>query len=152
MDFRTPEWPGAGHLQSPTGRPLLYGIADPDGSAAALEYLGFCEWLLWLPIGFVSNPMDLYGGDDADEDLLFAQYASISSQFAQQRQLRIRAQEAALKDIAKSKLRRLMAYTKPSIASISKSAIWSSFTKRLIRKAIRAGEDRPQSWKLMSRG
>ena len=56
--------------------------------------------------------MDLYGWDDSDGDLLFAQDTSILGQFAQQRQLRIRAQEAALKEIANSKLRRLLAYNK----------------------------------------
>ena len=61
---------------------------------------------------FGSNPMDLYGWDDSEDDLLFAQDASISGQFVQQWQLRIRAQEAALKEIANSKLRRLLAYNK----------------------------------------
>ena len=61
---------------------------------------------------FGSNPMDLYGWDDSEDDLLFAQDTSISGQFAQQWQLRIRAQEAALKEIANSKLRRLLAYNK----------------------------------------
>ena len=61
---------------------------------------------------FGSNPMDLYGWDDSDDDLLFAQDTSISGQFVHQWQLRIRAQEAALKEIANSKLRRLLAYNK----------------------------------------
>ena len=56
--------------------------------------------------------MDLYGWDDSDDDLLFAQDTSISGQFVHQWQLRIRAQEAALKEIANSKLRRLLAYNK----------------------------------------
>ena len=56
--------------------------------------------------------MDLYGWDDSGGDLLFAQDSSISGQFAQQWLLRIRAQEAALKEIANSKLRRLLAYNK----------------------------------------
>ena len=43
---------------------------------------------------------------------MFAQDTSISGQFAQQRQLRIRAQGAARKEIANSKLRRLLAYNK----------------------------------------
>ena len=63
-------------------------------------------------LAFGSNPMDLYGWGDTDEDLLFAQDTSISGQFVQQWQLRIRAQEAALKEIADSKLRRLLAYNK----------------------------------------
>ena len=61
---------------------------------------------------FGSNLMDVYGWDGSDEDLLFAQDTSISGQFVQQWQLRIRAQEAALKEIANSKLRRLLAYNK----------------------------------------
>ena len=56
---------------------------------------------------FGANPTDLYDWDDSDGDLLFAQDASISGQFAQQRQLRIRAQGAALKEIAEGTLRRL---------------------------------------------
>ena len=51
--------------------------------------------------------MDLYGRGDSDDDHLFAQDASISGQFAQQWQLRIRARE-----IDNSKLRRLLAYNK----------------------------------------
>ena len=56
--------------------------------------------------------MDLYGWGDSDGDLLFAQDTSFSGQFAQQWQLRIRAQEAASKEIANSKLRRPLAYNK----------------------------------------
>ena len=56
--------------------------------------------------------MDLYGWGDSEDDLLFAQDTSISGQFAQQWQLRIRAQEAAPKEIANSKLRRLLAHNK----------------------------------------
>ena len=59
-----------------------------------------------------SNPTDLYGRGDTDEDLLFAQDTSISGQSARQWQLRIRAQEAALKEIANSRPRRLLAYNK----------------------------------------
>ena len=51
-------------------------------------------------------------GGDSDDDLLFAQDTSISGQFVHQWQLRIRAQEAALKEIANSKLRRPLAYNK----------------------------------------
>ena len=61
---------------------------------------------------FGSNPTDLYSWDDSDDGRLFAQDTSISGQFAQQRQGRIRAQEAALAGVANSKLRRLLAYNK----------------------------------------
>ena len=48
-------------------------------------------------LAFGSNLMDLYGWGDSDEDLLSAQDTSISGQFVQQWQLRIRAQEAGLR-------------------------------------------------------
>ena len=61
----------------------------------APEFSGFGEWL-----------------GDSDEDLLFAQDTPTLGQFAQQRQLRVSAQGAALKAIANSKLRRLLAHSK----------------------------------------
>ena len=51
--FRMPEWPCAGNLLSPTGRPLLSGIADTDGRVVVPESHGFCEWLLGFPVGFL---------------------------------------------------------------------------------------------------
>ena len=59
---------------------------------------------------FRSDPADLFGWDDKDEDLMFTQDTSLSGQFVQQRHLRIRAQEAALQEVANSKLRRLLAF------------------------------------------
>ena len=53
---------------------------------------------------FGANPADLYGWEDKDEDLTFAQ------QWA----LRIMAQEAALRGIANSRLRKLLAYYGPA--------------------------------------
>ena len=61
---------------------------------------------------FGSNPVDLFEWEDKGEDLLFAQDTSVAGQFGQQWRLRMRAQEAPLKEIAKSKLRRLLAYNK----------------------------------------
>ena len=61
---------------------------------------------------FGANPVDLYGWDDSEDDLLFAQDTSVSGQFVQQWKLRMMAQEAALKEIANSKLRRLLAFNK----------------------------------------
>ena len=52
--------------------------------------------------------MDLFGWEGADADLMFAQDTSLAGQFVQQRKLRMRAQEAALQEVAKSKLRRLL--------------------------------------------
>ena len=61
---------------------------------------------------FRSNPMDLFGWEGQDEDLLFAQDTSLAGQFAQQWKLRMQAREATLGEIAKSKLRRLLAQNK----------------------------------------
>ena len=59
---------------------------------------------------FGSNPPDFFGWEGNDVDILFAQETSPSGQFTQQWKLRKRSQEAALKEGAKSKLRRLLAY------------------------------------------
>ena len=60
---------------------------------------------------FGSNLVDLYEWDDQDEDLLFATAVSISGQPAPQRELRMMAKEAALKEVGHSKVRRLPAYS-----------------------------------------
>ena len=100
----------------------IYNRLKADRFYAASQILTEAQWCLitLVPAGgysayqlvFGSNPMDLFGWDDSDEDLLFARDTSISGQVVQQWQLRIRAQEAALKEIAKSNLRRLVAYNK----------------------------------------
>ena len=59
---------------------------------------------------FGSNPADNFGWGDEDEDLLFAQDTSLSGQFVANWKLRMLAQEAALKEIANSKLRRILAF------------------------------------------
>ena len=56
--------------------------------------------------------MDPYGWGDQDEGLLFAQDASVPGRRAQQWELRMLAREAALKEVANSKLRGLLAYNK----------------------------------------
>ena len=53
---------------------------------------------------FGSRPVDLFGREDDNEDLFFVQDTSLAVQFAQQWKLRAREVEAALKDVAKSKL------------------------------------------------
>ena len=58
---------------------------------------------------FGSNTADNFGQGDEDEDLLFGQDTSLSGQFVAQWKLRMLAQEAALKEIANSKLRRILA-------------------------------------------
>ena len=58
-----------------------------------------------------SNPADRMGWDDRGADLLFAQDASLSGQLAHQWTLRMTAQEAARKEVANSKLRRLLAHS-----------------------------------------
>ena len=61
---------------------------------------------------FGSNPIDLLGWEDNNGALVFAQDTSSVGQFVQQRKLRMRAQEATVKEVANSKLRRLRAYNK----------------------------------------
>ena len=61
---------------------------------------------------FGSNPVDFFGSEDGDADLLFAQDASLEGQFVQQWKLRKRAQEATRKEVANSKLRRSLARNK----------------------------------------
>ena len=100
---------------------------------------------------FGSSPMDLYGWDDTDEDLLFAQDTSISGQFVHQWQLRMRAQEASLKEIANSKLRRLLAYNKTFDCVDIKVGDTALFLRHLRRRAIPVGGVRQKCWILMSR-
>ena len=52
---------------------------------------------------FGSNPFDLFGWDGRDGDLIFTQDTSLPGQFVQQWELRMRAREAALKEVANSK-------------------------------------------------
>ena len=59
-----------------------------------------------------SNPVELYGWGYKDEDSPFAQDTSRSGGFAQHWKLRMVAQEAALQEVARSKLRRLSARNK----------------------------------------
>ena len=56
------------------------------------------------PFVLGSNPVDPFGCGGNDEDLLFAQDASLPGQFGQQWKLRILPQEAALKEVASRKL------------------------------------------------
>ena len=66
--------------------------------------------ILAYQLVFGSNPADNFGWGDEDEDLLFAQDTSLSGQFVANWKLRMLAQEAALKEIANSKLRRILAF------------------------------------------
>ena len=59
---------------------------------------------------FGSNAVDLFGRRDTDEDLLFAQDASSLGLFVRRWKLRMIAREAALKEVANNKLRRLLAH------------------------------------------
>ena len=61
---------------------------------------------------FGSKPGEFFGREADNEDLLFTQDTSLAEQFAQQWKLRMRALEAVLKEVAKRKLRRLLANNK----------------------------------------
>ena len=56
------------------------------------------------------NPADNFGWVGEDEDLLFAQDASLPGQYVAQWKLRAMAQGAALRKIASSKSRRILAF------------------------------------------
>ena len=60
-------------------------------------------------IVFGSYPAELFRWEDKGEGLMFSQDTSATGQFAQRWMLRMRAQEASHKEIANSKLRRLLA-------------------------------------------
>ena len=79
---------------------------------------------------FGANPVDLFGRDDGDEDVLFAQNASLSGKFAQQWELRAMALEAATKKVANSQLRRLLERNKSSTVRIPRLGILRYLTRR----------------------
>ena len=84
---------------------------------------------------FGSNPIDLYGWEDSEEDLLFAQDTSVAGQFVNQWKLRMRAQEATLKEVANSKLRRILAHNQTFNSSDVKVGDMVIFYKAQNRKS-----------------
>ena len=91
-----------------------------DGRCAGRQLLSgvqFCLITMLATNGFSAyqmefgcNPVDNFGWGDGDGDLLFAQDTSPSGQSGAQWKPRTMAQEAALRGIAKSKLRRILAF------------------------------------------
>ena len=59
---------------------------------------------------FGSNPADLFGWGGGDENLLFAQDASLARQFVNYWELRMRAQGATMRKVISSKLCRILAH------------------------------------------
>ena len=59
-------------------------------------------------MAFVSSPEALYSWQDTDADLDFEQHASISSQITPKWKLRVMAREATSREMATSKLRRIL--------------------------------------------
>ena len=85
---------------------------------------------------FGPNPVDRYGWRDGkDGGLLFAQDTPPSGQFAQQWKLRMMAQGAALKGVAYSKLRRLLAYNQSFTCTDVHIGGASSLYKAMNRKS-----------------
>ena len=86
----------------------------------------------------------LYVWEDEDQDLAFAQDASLSAQFVQQWRLRMMAQEAALKEIANSGQRQLLAFNKSFTCTDVQSGDTLLFFKAWgKRKAPQRGGVRP---------
>ena len=98
----------------------IYNRLHADGRFAGRQLISdvqFCLDTMLSTDGFSanqlvfgSNPADNFGWGAGDEDLLLAQDSSLPGQFVAQRELRMMAQEAALKEIANSKLRRILAF------------------------------------------
>ena len=99
-----------------------YNRLIEDARFASEQILARAQWCLDSMISaggfpayqmvFGSNPTDHFGWEDADEDLMFARDTSLDGQSVQPWKLRMRAEEAALKEVADIKLRRLLAYNK----------------------------------------
>ena len=96
---------------------------------------------------FGYNLADLFGWQDGDVDLMFAQDTFLAGQFVQQWKLRMKAQEATLKAIANSKLRRLLAHNK----TFNCAAIDVPFMRHRIGRALPDGEPPRKSWRLTKR-
>ena len=85
----------------------IYNRLVEDDRFSSEEILGEVQWRLNAMLStsgfsayqmvFGSNPADLFGWDDSEEDLSFAQDTSLAGQFVNQWKLRMRAQEATLK-------------------------------------------------------
>ena len=98
---------------------MIYNRMHADGRYAGRQLISEVQFCLnTMPstnrfsayqLAFGSNPADNFGWGDEDEDL-FAQDTSLSGQFVAQWKLRMMAQEAALREIANSKLRRILAF------------------------------------------
>ena len=67
------------------------------------DFNDFGRLLFGLAAGFWPNPADLFGWFGQEADSLFVQGAFASGHFAQQWELRMMAQGAALKAVADSK-------------------------------------------------
>ena len=89
---------------------------------------------------FGSRPADPYGWKDKGEDLAFAQDTSSSGRFVQQWKLRMMTQKAALKEIANSRLRKLLALNKSSTCTDTQIGDAVLFYKAQSRKSA------PQWW------
>ena len=72
-------------------------------------HTAFSQWFFCLPDGIWLQPRGPTWLGGRDSDMMFAQDTSLASQFVNQWALRAKAQEATLKEIANSMLRRLLA-------------------------------------------
>ena len=93
---------------------------------------------------FGSNPAGHFGSGADDEDLLLAPETPLSGQFAQQWKLRIIAQDAAPKEVASSKLCRLLPYNRSfncTDAQSEGSVLLKVFGPGADAKVARPGKD-----------
>ena len=93
---------------------------------------------------FGSYQMDLFGREDQHADLMFAQDTSLPGQFVQQWKLRMRPQEATLKEIANAKVRCPMAQNKSSNCAdmpAGDSVLFSKAESEKLASLLRTRED-----------
>ena len=92
-------------------------------------------------MAFGSNsPVDSFGWDGGEEDLTFAEDIPLAGQFVQQWKLRVRAQEATMREIARSKLRRLLAHSKTFNCEEIDVRVMAPSYKARNRKTLLGGE------------
>ena len=97
----------------------IYNCMQADGRYAGRQLISEAQFCLNTMLStsglsayqlvFGCNLADNFGWGDEDEDPLFSQCTSLSEQFVAQWELRVMAQEAASKEIAYSKQRRIWA-------------------------------------------
>ena len=73
MVIRTSEWVGTKHLQVSRRRRSAFQFHDSGGGPVEFDNMLSANGFSAYQMVFGSNPVDLFGWEDGDEDMLFAQ-------------------------------------------------------------------------------